>query len=78
MVPIFNFTTASPSEQLIFGAERPGCDCCPLKEVPPEKTEEWIAFMKKHDIRRIYCLLEEELAYYVDDHLIATCSMAGS
>jgi len=58
----FNFGPASPNEKIVYGAERPGYDS---KRVALTKIQEWIAFIKEHDIKRICCLLpENQLNYY--------------
>ncbi|MDO8727656.1 MAG: dual specificity protein phosphatase family protein [Candidatus Methanoperedens sp.] len=57
-----NFGPASSNEKIVYGAERPGYDS---KRVALTKVREWIAFMKKQDIKRICCLLpENQLNYY--------------
>src|SRR3972149_2537221 len=57
-----NFGPASPFEQIVYGAERPGYDS---KRVALTKVHEWIAFIKEQDIKRICCLLpENQLNYY--------------
>lgn len=65
---LFNFGPASPIEQIVFGAERPGYDS---KYVALAEVQEWIAFMKQQGMKRICCLLpENQLKYYDDINLL--------
>lgn len=65
----YKFGPASQSEQIVYGARRPGYH---LKNPSPssEDVREWITFMKKRDIKRICCLLpRRQLSYYNEDLL---------
>jgi protein-tyrosine phosphatase/phosphohistidine swiveling domain-containing protein len=62
MISNHNFGPASPDEQIVFGAERPGYRS---EQVGLNSIKEWISFMKNKGIKRVCCLLpEEQLKYY--------------
>lgn len=64
---MYNFGQALKSDDLVWGAERPGY---PGKLVKASEIESWIQFMKNHGIMRVCCLLDDEqLAYYPDNLL---------
>jgi protein-tyrosine phosphatase len=64
------FGPASPEEQVVFGANRPGYPAGP--GAGAEKVEEWVSFMKGQGIVRVCCLLTEgQFAYYACDLLNA-------
>lgn len=63
----FNFGPASPIEQIVYGAERPGRRCYNSKRVPLTEVQEWIVFMKKQGIKRICCLLHKNQLKFYDD-----------
>ena len=63
----YRFASASPSETIVFGAQRPGYS---QETVAQNEVAEWIAFMRGNGVRRVCCLLPlEQLAYYVNDLL---------
>lgn len=61
------FAPASPSEDVVFGAQRPGYSS---KNVGAKVVAEWITFMKAQGIQRVCCLLGPgQLDYYSSDLL---------
>ncbi len=58
-----NFGPASIDETIVYGAQRPGY---PSQSVAAGQVRAWIGFMQSGGIRRVCCLLDEELAYYDD------------
>ena len=59
----FDFAPASPTEDIVYGASRPGY---PASTPTESDIGEWIAFMKAAGIDRVCCLLDAELAMYDD------------
>lgn len=55
MTPPHRFAPASPSETIVFGAQRPGYE---KEKLSREDVADWISFMKDQGIRRVCCLLE--------------------
>lgn len=55
------FAPASPSEDIVFGACRPG-----KFDGSTDRTavDQWIQFMRDRGIERVCCLLEAKLSYY--------------
>ena len=61
----YNFGPASPDEQIVFGANRPGYHSEDPEKVPESEVEAWIAAMISEQINRVVCLLhDEQLAFY--------------
>jgi protein-tyrosine phosphatase len=63
----FRFAAASPDEAFVFGAQRPGYRS-PVP-IPPCEVITWMDFIDHHSIRRVCCLLEDQLSYYEGDLL---------
>lgn len=59
----FDFASTSPTEDIVYGASRPGY---PASSPTESEIGEWIAFMQAEGIERVCCLLDEELALYDD------------
>ncbi len=57
----FGFGPASQNERIVFGARRPG--------YPRDPVQDWLAFMKGKEIRRVCCLLSQERLDCYDDLL---------
>ncbi|MBE9107522.1 dual specificity protein phosphatase family protein [Nostoc cf. edaphicum LEGE 07299] len=56
---MYKFAPAWEKEQIVFGATRPG--------YTDKNVQDWIEFMKRQDIKRVCCLLDEQqLASYFD------------
>ncbi|MGF1936098.1 MAG: protein-tyrosine phosphatase family protein [Nostoc sp. ChiQUE02] len=56
---MYNFAPAWEKEQVVFGAARPG--------YTDNNVQDWIEFMKRQNIKRVCCLLDEQqLAFYSD------------
>jgi protein-tyrosine phosphatase len=65
--PKNGFCAAIDGEQIVFGARRPGF---PFMHVSHKVLDEWLAFMQRHAIQQIVCLLPaKQLAYYAGDLL---------
>ena len=65
----YRFLSADSSEDIVYGAERPGYGS---EHVGPEAVADWVAFMQARGIRRVCCLLAPaQLHYYTDDLLAA-------
>jgi len=63
----FKFASATPSEPIVFGAQRPGYD---YHSVGQGIILEWTDMMQANGIRRVCCLLpKEQLAFYSTDLL---------
>jgi protein-tyrosine phosphatase len=72
----FDFGPARPSEQIVFGAQRPGYSG---KSVQQEQIDEWVAFMQHKGVKRVCCLLPQQQLEYYDGDLLATyCRAFGS
>ena len=63
----FNFDAASFDEQYVYGAQRPGYHSS--RPVSDAEVELWVDFMQQQGIKRVCCLLEEQLSYYESDLL---------
>ena len=63
----FNFAPASRDETRVFGAERPGRRS--MAPIPDSEVAEWIAYMQDQGIKRVCCLLDDQLSYYASDLL---------
>ena len=71
----YRFNAASPAEQFVFGAQRPGY---PVEDsVPDAEVEEWARCMQEASIRRVCCLLDEQLSCYESDLLGAYKRLFG-
>lgn len=57
----FNFGPASADEPIVYGAARPGYSAA--------EVQRWVAFMKQQGIRRVCCLLGDEIRNYETDLL---------
>ncbi|MFN6528256.1 dual specificity protein phosphatase family protein [Nostoc sp. ChiSLP03a] len=54
---MYKFAPAWEKEQIVFGAARPGYS--------DKNVQDWIEFMKRQNIKRVCCLLDEQqLAFY--------------
>jgi len=62
----FGFGPASQSEQIVFGAERPGYSS---KSVSLSDVQKWISFMKRQGPKRVCCLLPQNQLSYYDEEL---------
>lgn len=61
---MYNFGPATPAEQIVYGASRPGYG---RFAVPKRLLDAWLDFMATQGIRRICCLLSaEQLDFYED------------
>jgi protein-tyrosine phosphatase len=65
----FNFAPASNSEELVFGAQRPGYPSG--SSIPDTEVDQWVAFMAQQGITRVCCLLDKQLSCYKSDLLAA-------
>jgi len=63
----FNFSAASNDETYVFGAQRPGHSSSP--PVSDAEVGLWVEFMQKQGIKRVCCLLEDQLSLYESDLL---------
>lgn len=73
--PSNGFHAATDGEQIVFGARRPGF---PFSHVSHAAVDDWLAFMRRHGIERIVCLLPpKQLAYYTDNLLEAYRASLG-
>lgn len=66
-----NFSPASPDEDIVYGACRPGYHATPASGTA---VEEWISHMRAHDIGLVCCLLSGSLDAY--DGLLETYERA--
>ncbi len=65
----FNFNAASNDEIYVFGAQRPGYySSSPVSDA---EVGQWIEFMQQQGVKRVCCLLEDQLSLYESD-LLAT------
>jgi protein-tyrosine phosphatase len=65
----FNFNAASLDDKYVYGAQRPGYQSSrPVSDV---EVGLWVEFMRQQGIKRVCCLLKEQLAYYESDLLAA-------
>ena len=63
----FKFSAAADEEAHVFGAQRPGH---PLtRQIPDAEVASWIGFMQGKGIKRVCCLLEDQLSLYASDLL---------
>ena len=65
----FKFNAASIDEKYVFGAQRPGYHAIDL--VPDSAVDEWARYMQSQGIKRVCCLLEDQLSLYESDLLAA-------
>ena len=63
----YNFAAASPDEETVYGACRPGRSRRTRNK--NEAVTEWITFMQKRGIERVCCLLDDTVGAY--DNLIS-------
>jgi protein-tyrosine phosphatase len=63
----FNFAAASGDENYVFGAQRPGYGSSP--SVSDAEVGVWVEFMQQQGIKRVCCLLEDQLSDYESDLL---------
>ena len=56
--PKNGFHPATPGEQIVFGARRPGF---PSTRVPPETVNHWLAFMIEQTIQQVVCCPQNSL-----------------
>lgn len=57
MMGVYNFSPASPEEEIVFGASRPGYG---RSIVSMKDFDAWLSFMQEHRVERICCLLSPE------------------
>jgi len=65
----FNFDAASFDEKCVYGAQRPGYHSS--RPVSDSEVGLWVEFMGQQGIKRVCCLLEEQLSFYESDLLAA-------
>ena len=63
----FNFAAASRDENYVFGAQRPGYNSSP--PVSDAEVQVWVEFIQQQGIKRVCCLLEDQLSLYASDLL---------
>lgn len=63
----FNFNAASRDEICVFGAQRPGHNSS--SPISDTEVSKWIEFMQQQGIKRVCCLLEDQLSLYEFDLL---------
>ncbi len=63
----FKFNAASQDEIYVFGAQRPGCNSS--SPIPDAEVSKWIEFMQQQGIKRVCCLLEDQVSLYEFDLL---------
>jgi len=63
----FNFNAASRDEICVFGAQRPGYNSS--SPISDTEVSKWIEFMQQQGIKRVCCLLEDQLSLYESDLL---------
>jgi len=61
----FKFSAASDEEALVFGAQRPGYYS--TDPIPDAEVASWIDFMQGQGVKRVCCLLEDQLSLYAND-----------
>ncbi len=61
----FHFGAAADEETCVFGAQRPGYHSA--DPIPDAEVSRWIEFMQQKGIKRVCCLLEEQLSLYASD-----------
>jgi protein-tyrosine phosphatase len=65
----FRFGAAAEEENYIFGAQRPGySSATPIADA---EVTRWITFMQRKGVKRVCCLLEDQLSLYASDLLEA-------
>ena len=57
----YNFAPASPDEDIVYGAARPG-----KYTYASSPVEQWITYMRDQGIQRVCCLLDSKLDLYDD------------
>lgn len=62
----FNFTPATPEEQIVYGARRPEH---PRLGHSNESVHDWVSFVKEHGIEGVCCLLDDSQLREYDDLL---------
>jgi hypothetical protein len=68
LIPKFRFAPASPTDDLIFGSERPGYGSDSVTKL---QLGEWLSFMDDQGIERVCCLLDEtQLRFYENPPLL--------
>ena len=61
----FKFSAAADEESHVFGAQRPGYNSAdPISDA---EVISWIKFMQQKGVKRICCLLEDQLSLYASD-----------
>ena len=63
----FRFNSASSSEEIVYGSERPGY---PQKSVGKGLIRDWVLFVKERRIRRVCCLLTKDQLDDYDEDLL--------
>jgi protein-tyrosine phosphatase len=61
----FNFSAAADEETHVFGAQRPGYSSA--APIPDAEIRSWIEFMQQKGVKRVCCLLEDQLSLYASD-----------
>ena len=66
----FRFGAAAEEENYVFGAQRPGySSATPIADA---EVTRWIKFMQRKGVKRVCCLLEDQLSLYASD-LVEAC-----
>lgn len=61
----FKFSAAADEETCVFGAQRPGYNSAtPISDA---EVTSWIEFMQQKGVKRVCCLLEDQLSLYASD-----------
>jgi protein-tyrosine phosphatase len=61
----FKFGAAADEETYVFGAQRPGYNSAtPISDA---EVISWIEFMQQKGVKRVCCLLEDQLSLYASD-----------
>ena len=65
----FKFSAAADEEGHVFGAQRPGYhSSAPISDA---EVTSWIEWMQREGVKRVCCLLEDQLSLYASDLLEA-------
>lgn len=61
----FKFGAAADEETYVFGAQRPGYNSA--TPIPDSEVTSWIEYMQQKGVKRVCCLLEDQLSLYASD-----------
>ncbi len=61
----FKFNAAADEEAYVFGAQRPGYNS--TTPISDAEVTSWIEFMQRKGVKRVCCLLEDQLSLYASD-----------